>query len=342
MNNAERKPKVLLCLNGDKDAEKPLVDRAGVLLRYALEAVGIEYTYDPEEVYDFVHLVSLNQYWAFKTALKKKRINKKAPVIMTLFNDPINIKNDEEDDKVFKQTASLYSDLEADAFICPWSSEALIIKHLNILHDVSQAAIGAKDYDQKSYSPEEMTAFCKYYSIEPGKKIIICYGEYEYSKGIDELESVARILPEYEFFYFGGTSGVLANSKHYDKGNDIPNLHYEGSIPEELYHSAIFSAYAVFLPYRYHTDSTLLVEAMKGGVPIVSAFNPFLFDLLIDGKTALLGKSVEDFFRILKDLPRHNCAEGAKVFASELTPLAYGTKLKEIYNRALLNKKDAD
>ena len=64
--------KVLLCFNGEKDENKFILDRAEVLLRYALESQNIEYTYDPREDYDLVHLFSINQYKAYLSFLGRK------------------------------------------------------------------------------------------------------------------------------------------------------------------------------------------------------------------------------------------------------------------------------
>ncbi len=343
MINSNKRIKVLLCLNGDKDINKPLMDRSGALLRYALEAVNIEYTYDIRENYDIIHLLSVNQYKAYLNMPNKNKLNKNVPVVLSMFNDSYDIKedldNDEED--FLSVLTKAVKPLDVNLVTCPWTSQTLILKHLNVFRSVNLVNIGAKEYLKESYSPVELEAFKKYYGLEKDDKVIITIGQYNYSKGLAELEAISRIMPEYEFFFFGGQAGILSNSKHYGKNNDIPNLHYEDHIPNELYHSAIFSATAAFFPYRYHVETSFILELMKAGVPVVSGNNPFLGDLLIDKKTALIGNSVEEFYKLLKNIKKENCAKKAKAFADQFTPLTYGTRLKEIYTRLILSS-DAD
>jgi glycosyltransferase involved in cell wall biosynthesis len=338
MMNNDRKIKVLLCLNGDKDTNKPLIDRAGVLLRYALESAGIEYTYDFHEAFDLVHLLSLNQYKAFQNVPTKALINKKAPVVVSLFNDFNDFKDElsESDEDFQNQVLKAFKPIKANLILCNWNAQMLILKHLNIFKTVNLVNIGARSYDQDTYSETEKKAFRKYYGVGEKAKIIIGYGEYSYDKGLDTMEALSRIMPEYEFFYFGGKTGIFSNPKHYEKNNDIPNLHYEAHVPEELYHSAIMNATAAFVPFKYHVDSVYLLELMKAGVPIVSSPNPFLYDMLVKDKTALLGESVEEYFHLLKNIKKVNCAEGAKEFAAQFTPETYGKRLKEVYSRLII------
>ena len=340
MNN-DKKIKVLLCINGNKDSNKPLLDRAGALLRYALDSEGIEYTYDYKENYDLVHLISLNQFKAYRSVRTNNKITKTAPVVLSLFNNCLDLRvdldNQEEDymDEIMK----VFKPLEADVITCPWASQKLILSHTDCFNTIKVINIGAKTYHRNEYSDVELSAFRRYYKVPSDSKIIVTLGEYNYSKGFAELEAVARIMPEYEFFFFGGKSGVLSNSSHYGRINDIPNLHYEGHIPYELYHSAIFSADAAFFPYRFHVESTFVLELMKAGVPIVSNDNPFLRDLIIGDKTAIIGRSVEEFYAALKTIDKKNCAEEAKKFVEPFTPQKTGRQLRSLYQGLLLTQK---
>lgn len=335
MNKENKKIKVLLSLNGDKDPLKSILDRAGVLLRYALEAAGMEYTYDYKDDFDYVHLLSLNQYWAYRSIRKKALKASSSPLILTLFNDPLDLSNDssqEEADfqKVLEKT---YKQVTADKVVCSCTSQALMIKHLNLFPSVNMVGVGAKTYLKEEYSSAELNAFRQYYGLKEKDKVIISYGPYDYSKGIFELESVARVMPEYEFFYFGERKGVLANSKHFGKGNTIPNLHYVDFIPNELYHSMMFLATALFLPYKYHADTVVPLEAMKARVPIISAKNDILFDFLVDKKTSVVCENTDGFYHALKNIEKINYKNSALEFAEPFTPESYGKRLKEIYIR---------
>ncbi len=332
----DKKIKVLLCLNGDKDNNKFIIDRNGYILRYALQEAGIEYTYNYNEDYDLVHLLSINQLKAYYSMVKP---NSRKPVILSLFNDDNDFKIeqlDEENSEIktnINKVINQYNNI--NTIITSWPCQNLILDHFKCEVNKVSFPLGVKDYSKKEYSELEKLAFRKYYQIPQDKKIVISYGEYDYSKGLDTFEAVARILPDYEFFFFGNRNGILSNSKHYDKTNKIINLHYEASIPEELYHSLLLNTSCIFLPYRFHFDSLVLLEAMRQQIPIVSSKNPILYDLLIENKTALIGTTVEEYFNFINSIDSVNFKKEAKEFADQCTIEKYAINLKDLYLKTL-------
>jgi len=329
---------VLLCINGEKGNNKPVLDRQLTAIKYALESEGIEYTFNYDKHYDLVHLLNLNQYKAYQSVRKNRKANPDAPVVLSLFNDYNDFENINYSKAIqgvdyAKAVSKMFSNIGSDVkvVLCNWESQKILLKHSDVNIHSTVVNPGIKTYYPYDYSKEEIGAFRKYYRVTDEKKIVIGYGEYDYEKGFDELESIARIMPDYEFFYFGGKAGLLSNSHHYGKTNKIKNLHYYPHLHRELYHSAIFSATALFIPYKFHVDSYMIMEMMKANVPVVSAKNPYLYDLLIDGKTALLGENVEDFYKRLKNIEKENFAEKAKAFIDEFTIKNYGENLREVY-----------
>ncbi len=329
--------KVLLCLNGDKDNNKFVLDRNGYILRYALQEANISYTYNFNQDYDIVYLLSLNQLKAYYSMVKP---NKRKPVILSLFNDLNDFKIEEIEDsegefkanfsKLFKQIEDKKDNI---TLVSNFSCQDLILSHFNCPFNKNVIYQGVKDYSKKEYSKVENEAFRKYYKLPDNRKIIISYGEYDYSKGLDTLEALARILPDFEFFFFGSGNGILSNSKHYAKTNKIMNLHYQGNIPEELYHSLLLNASCIFLPDKFHFDSLILLEAMKQNIPIVSSKNPLLYDLLIDKQTCFIGETIEDFYNYIVNIDTFNYAKQAKEFVSSptFTIENYADQIKKLF-----------
>jgi len=329
---------VLLCFNGEKGNNKPILDRQLTALKYALESEDIEYTFNYDQHYDLVHLLNLDQYRAYQNVRKSRKANPKAPIVLSLFNDfndfdSIYTSGANKDLDYLKTISKIFSIIENDVklILCNWESQKLLLKHSDISINSLVIHPGVKEYFIKDYSPEEISSFRKFYRIEKNKKVIISYGEYGYEKGLDELEAIARIMPDYEFFYFGGKSGFLANSAHYGKNNKIKNLHYHSYLHRELYHSALFTSTALLIPYKYHVDSMMIMEMMKANVPIVSVKSTYLYDLLIDKKTALLGDSTEDFYNYLKNIEKENVVQSAREFIDRLTIKEYGKELRQAY-----------
>ena len=94
-----RRLKVMLCLNGERNSNKAAMDRDLVAMRYALELAGIDYTFNPKDNYDIVHLLSSEQYKAFKSIKKTKLGNPSAPVILQAFCDYNDFSSGKEDEK---------------------------------------------------------------------------------------------------------------------------------------------------------------------------------------------------------------------------------------------------
>lgn len=326
--------KVLLCFNGFKDPNKFVLDRNAILLRYALEEMGIEYTYDYKEHYDLVHVFSLNQLKSYYSCVKPKYRKK---IVFNAFTDYSDFKIYEKEDIDFNmKTKKFFDELKnVDSLIVDYQAQELILKHQACPLNIKVSSLGAKDYRFNNYLDIEKNAFRKFYKIENDKKIIFTYGEYDYDKGIDTLISIARNIPEYEFFFFGGKQGILSNSKHYDKINNIANLHFEDHIHRELYHSLLMNATCLFLPYKYHLDSALVLESMKQGISVVCSENIFLYDLLIDKKTCLIGNNFEDFYLFLKNIEKVNFSKEAMEFTKDMTIKNYGNSILKIYKEVL-------
>ncbi len=333
-----RRLKVMLCLNGERNSNKAAMDRDLVAMRYALESAGIDYTFNPKDNYDIVHLLSSEQYKAFKSIKKTKLGNPSAPVILQAFCDYNDFSSGKEDEKneslhllprLKKEVYKYYKDV--DEVMVFWPTQKTILKHYNVENKISVIKPGTKDYFEGDYSSYEKQAFLKYYGLKEDSKIVVSYGEYSYEKGFDILESIARLFPNYEFFFFGGRKGILSNSSHFEKTNKIANLHYEGDLPTELYHSMIFNASCLLLTNSFHIDSTIIIEFMKQGIPVISSKNPFLFDVLIKDKNAWLVKELEEYYQVLKNIEKDNFVINAKEFASTYSIKEYGESLLKEY-----------
>ncbi len=338
------KIRVLLCLNGDKNPNKAVLDRRLTCLRYALDSQGIEYTFSAKDDYDVVHLLSNEQYKAYKSISRGKAKNPNAPLIYEAFADygDFDFVKEEDGDKhllpqLKKETVKALK--EAKLVLVSWPSQKTILRHFSIKTPIEVVSPGSKDYSRENYLDCEIKAFRKFYGLKEEDKIIVNYGKYDYSSSFDVFENVARILPQYEFFFFGGREGMFKNSVRFSKNVKNQSLHYEDNIPLELYHSLMLNTKAIFISDPYHVDSLVLIEAMKQGIPIVSRKTPFLFDCLIEGKTALLGKEEKDFYSLLKNIDQTSFKEEAKEFASNFTIERYGKDLLEAYKLVLKEYK---
>ena len=340
---------VLLCLNGDKEPAKIMLDRQGALLRHALDEVNVNYVFSTNQDYDIVHLISYNQYKAYKK-YRENDIKRGIPLVFSAFTEMLQVSDETEEGKlknnkekglrpILKKIVKKYNKIDTDQVVFQDEKQERVSKALDIFSCPQKTIkLGARNYPRENYLPEELGAFRKYFCLSPDRKIIISYGSYEHSENLDILETIARIMPEYTFFFFGNKPSLLPRARK----NKIANLFYEGPLPEQLYHSCLLSTEALFIPYKYHCDVSIILEAMKARVPIISTSNFLLENLLIDGKTAIITDSVKGIFTTISNISKVNYVDQAEEFASKYTSKSYGEELKNLYLEVLkrnVNKK---
>lgn len=332
--------KVLLCHNGFEARNKRRLDTAEIILEGSLKAAGLEVTYNAEDGYDIVHLLDVSQYRAYQSLNKKRLSNPEAPIVMTLFNESFELSNDQNNDEVIKtnEIEKVYKNIKADEVICMTDAEALIIKHLNLFSSVDVCPIGFDYSALETLDEVEKSVFYRYFSLPMDAKIILAFGDYNLNKGLDDVKSAARLLPDYEFFFFGEKKGFNSDFSHFEKANKIINLHFESEMSLELIKSGIYTAKAAMFPYRFYSSPLPFLACMKGKVPIITAPNPFFLDFLVDKKTCAVCNSAEEYYKAIRDCESTDYIEQAYKNVAGLTSLNGGERLVECYNHVLSRK----
>lgn len=174
-----------------------------------------------------------------------------------------------------------------------------------------------------TFSPEEKVsnivknAFKSFYQIPEHKKVVISLGQYQNQEDLDLFNGIARINPEYVFLFFGEEGKELVKVKLLQRLAINTNTQYLKTIPEELYHSALVSADALFIPQKNLMYPLAILDFMAHKVPIIAYKNNNFRDLVND-ETALIPQNFAELYHSFRTLFLVNKAQQAYEYVKRL------------------------
>ncbi len=172
---------------------------------------------------------------------------------------------------------------------------------------------------------------------------VYCAGNVLPRKGVLDFISVAELLPELQFIWFGQKWGPLALYPRMEwrirKAPD--NVRFPGFVADPA--GAYDACDLFFFPTFGETQSLVLLEAAALGKPLVVRDIP-AFSSLKHGIHCLKGNSVEEFAEAIRAVAgdralRERLAEGALQFAREHDLSAVGKRLTSLYERILRGER---
>ena len=302
----------------------------------ALESQGIEYTLDPFDDYDILHI---NTYLQNSESIIKKARKEGKPVIYHAHST----KEDFRDSFVFANAISPFFNKYlvdhykmADEIITPTPYSKKLLESYGI--DLPITAI-SNGIDLNRFYPDEekVRAFYNYFGLSKEDKIVFSVGLLFDRKGIKDFFDVAKKLPQYKFIWFGTTPDltITADVKKAIKErpfNVIMPGYVKGAVIEGCYQAAD----CFFFPSYEETEGIVVLEALasKANVLVrdIGVFDPWLTDKVNcykghnnDEFAELVEKIVEKKIPCLKE-------KGYKVAQSKSIE-EIGKQLKEVYER---------
>lgn len=332
--------KVLLYFESEDKIKKSGIGRA---LRHqitALTSAGIEYTLNPKDTYDIVHV---NTYFPKSKALVRKAKKKGIPVIVHGHSTKEDFKDSFRLWKVMKLW--FYPNLmwfykNADLIITPTEYSKRCIDAYNLGTEVIYVSNGISKEEYK-YDEKKIEDFKKHFNIKEGEKVVIGVGFPFNRKGIKDFFAVAEKLPEVRFIWFGALQRILTQPnvlraiKHRPKNVEMP-----GYIDNSIIKGAYRYAECLFFPSYEETEGIVVLEALASSCPALVRDIGVYSDWLEDGRDCYKGKNNEEFLEKIKYISSHDnkkvIEEGMKrVDERELSII--GQELKKAYEY-LLNK----
>jgi len=327
--------KVLLYFEGIEKISRSAIGKALLNQQKALDSVGIEYTLDPDDDYDILHIntVLLNSEPIISKARKKG-----AAIIYHAHTTEEDFKNSfifsNMISKVFKERLKvLYR--KGDCVVAPTQYVRDLLQGYGISVPIEVVSNGV-DTNEFVFDEDKSNKFRNYLGFTKEDKIVVATGPLIKRKGIIDFIKVAELLPDIKFVWIGDTSILsvpielhnVINSEHPD------NVYFPGELSDELYKGALSACDIFFSPTYEERENISLLESLSCSCTALVRDIPVFDDWLQHGVNCFKATTNEEFARIIRDKTNGellDVSSFARHTAEERSIEHIGRKLKLIY-----------
>ena len=332
--------KVLLYTEGLKTIGKSGLGKAIKHQMKALENEDIDYTLDPNDDYDILHI---NTYFP-KSYFLAKRAKKQGKKIV------YHAHSTEEDYKdgfiMAKQTSKLFKwwlikcYSLGDVIVTPTPySKNLLEGYKGLENKKIYAISNGIEIDFFKRDEKLGKKFRKEYGIKNNEKVIIGIGLYIERKGIVDFVELARRLPEYKFIWFGYSPLSAATKKVRDAVNTkLDNLTFAGYVEQETIKGAMSGCDLYLFPTLEETEGIPIIEACACKTNSLIRDIDVFEEWLIDGKNVYKAKNTDEFVEKIKKILNKevpSVVEEAYKVSLERDLRVIGKELKKVYKEVL-------
>ena len=330
--------KILLYTENEKMLSKSGLGKAIKHQMRALEENKIEYTTDPDDDYDIIHI---NYYGpiSYMLAKKAKKMGKK--VIYHAHSTEEDFKNSfilsNQIAPAFKSWLIKCYTL-GDHILTPTPYSKKLLKSYGIENPITDISNGI---DVKFFKKNEELGelFRKKFNYTKEDKIIMGVGLYIERKGILDFVELAKRLPEYKFIWFGQSPLIASPSKIREAVNTkLSNLVFAGYVEPEILRGAYSGANLYLFPTLEETEGIPIMEACAAKIPSLIRDIPVFSEWLEDGVNVYKAKNIDEFELKIKKILEGKLPDlteaGYKVALSRDIK-KIGTKLINIYKDVL-------
>lgn len=331
--------KVCLYFEGEKFISTSGIGRALKHQKAALASAGIEYTLDPDDEYDILHINTVGPT-SLSVIAKARRRNKK--VIYHAHSTEEDFRNSfvlsNQIAPVFKKMLmSLYP--KADYIITPTPYSKTLLEGYGITLPIVAISNGI-DLNRFHYDQEKIKAFRRYFSLKDDDKVIISVGLYFERKGILDFVEVAKSLPQYKFIWFGHTPLYSIPKKIRDVVMEThpQNVIFPGYVKGPVIEGAYAGADCFFFPSKEETEGIVVLEALASAQKVVLRDIPVYDPWLIHGVNCYKGKDNEEFIKLIKNSIENDqteVTENGRYTAETRSIRDVGQQLKEVYEAVI-------
>lgn len=304
--------------------------------REALEAKGIEYTTDPSEDFDILHLNFIGPVSMYQL-LKAKRNG--TPVIFHVHSTVEDFRNSFRFSNVIAPVFDRYTQ-----FLYRHSDHLIpVSEHTRYL--LNEKGIDApKTVVHNGFDPERLDGFDEKEGMKEKYDVddlaVVNLAMVFERKGVVDFVKTAEKVPDVDFRWFGEKlNGLLSSSKANKWVKKAPeNTVFEGFVDDVRDAFALGDIF--FFPSHQEHQPIALIEALYCGMPLVVRDIPQYEGWLEDGVHCLKGSSVDEFaenIERLKNDPelRKELSENARELSGQHTIDRIGDDLEEVYNSIL-------
>lgn len=330
--------KILLYTENEKMLSKSGLGKAIKHQINALKENNIEYTLDPNDDYDIVHI---NYYGPMSYLLAKKAKKNGKKVIYHAHSTEEDFKNSfilsNQIAPAFKSWLIKCYSL-GDHILTPTPYSKRLLQSYGIQNPITDISngINVKFFEKNEVQGRE---FRKKFNYTPNDKIIMGVGLYIERKGILDFVELAKRLPQYKFIWFGYSPLAASPLKIREAVNTkLDNLFFAGYVEADVLKTAYSGCDLYLFPTLEETEGIPIIEACAAKIPALIRDIPVFSEWLEDGVNVYKAKDIEEFEdKIIKILENKlpNLTEKAYEVALSRDIKKIGQKLIKIYKNVL-------
>lgn len=332
--------KILLYTELQKSVGKSGLGKAIKHQMKALEYENIEYTTNPKDDYDILHI---NTYFLKSYFLAKKAKKKGKKIVYHAHSTEEDYKNgfilSKQTSKLFKKWLIKCYSL-GDVIVTPTEYSKTLLQGYKGLEDKKIYAI-SNGIELEFFKKDEELGekFRKKYGYTKDDKVIIGIGLYIERKGIVDFVELAKRCPQYKFIWFG-YSPLIAATKKVRKAvkTKLDNLIFAGYVEKDVIKGAMSGADLYLFPTLEETEGIPIIEALACKEDAVIRDIPIFDGWLKDGVNVHKAKDIDEFEKKINDFfsgkLKSVCDNGYEV-AKERDLKLVGKKLKKVYESLL-------
>ena len=328
--------KVLLYTENERMVGKSGLGKAIKHQMKALDDEKIEYTKNPKDDYDILHI---NTYFPKSYLLAKKAKKNGKKIVYHAHSTEEDYKNGfilaKQTSKLFKKWLIKCYSL-GDVIVTPTLySKRLLEGYKGLenkkIYDVSNGV----DLDFFKRDKKLGDEFRKKYGYTKEDKVIFGIGLYIERKGIVDFVNLAKKLPEYKFIWFGYSPLAVA-TKPVKKAvkTKLDNLIFAGYVEPKMIKAAMSGGDLFLFPTLEETEGIPIIEALACKCSAIVRDIPIFDGWLIDGKTVYKAKTTNDFekkIRLFFEGKLADLTDNGYEVAKKRDIKNVGKKLKKIY-----------
>ncbi len=328
--------KVLLYTEGYKAISKSGLGKAIEHQKKALTYAGVEFTTDPNEDYDILHI---NTYFPMSYMMAKKAKEEGKKIVYHAHSTEEDFKDgfilSKQISTQFKKWLIKCYSL-GDVIITPTEYSKRLLSGYEGLQDKKIYAISnGIEIEYFKKDKELGKKFREDYNIKDDEKVIIGIGLYIERKGIVDFVELARRMPEYKFIWFGYSPLSAATQPVKEAVNTkLDNLLFAGYVESNVIKEAMNGCDLYIFPTFEETEGIPIIEACACETNAIVRDIPIFEGWLEDGVNVYKAKNVDDFeVKIKKFLNGElkSVTKEAHKVAEERDLKIIGEKLKAVY-----------
>lgn len=332
--------KVCLYFEGKELIKTSGIGRALKHQKAACTSAGIEYTLDPNDDYDILHINTVGPSSLgviSKARSQGKKVIYHAHSTEEDFRDSFVLSN--QIAPTFKKIlVSLYS--KADLILTPTPYSKKLLEGYEGIDRPIVALSNGIDLNRFHYDEEKVKAFRRYFSLKEDEKVVISVGLYFERKGILDFMEVASRMKDVKFIWFGYTPSYTIPKKIREvvNGNHPSNVILPGYVKGPIIEGAYANANCFFFASKEETEGIVVLEALASRQHILVRDIPVYDPWLIDGVNCYKGKNVDEFEEKLRAILNGQCADlrdEGRITAEKRSIQQVGAELKKIYTSVL-------